>query len=92
MNSAGKWMELGKIMLSEVTQTLEDKGLLFFLVEAPIDGSIYPGETTEIKKAKWDHCWKGTWFALEREMAGYEWLSSSPHQDQPSSLSNTPAS
>lgn len=25
-------MELGKVMLSEVTQTLEDKGLLFFLV------------------------------------------------------------
>lgn len=43
-----------QIMLSEVTQTLEDKGLLFFLVsflsEAPTDVSIYPGVAIEIRR------------------------------------------
>lgn len=38
--------------------------------------SIYPGVTIEIKKAKWDHCWPGTGWALEGEMAGYEWIAS----------------
>ena len=59
------------------------------MLEAPTDVSVYPGVTTEIKKVKWDRCWQGTWWVVEGEMAEYEWISSSPHQDQPHSLSNT---
>lgn len=32
MKSAGKWMELGKIILSEVTKTQKDKHGMFSLI------------------------------------------------------------
>lgn len=34
-NFAGQWMELEKILLSDVTQTQKDKHYVFFLIGAP---------------------------------------------------------
>lgn len=65
MNFSGKWVELEKIILIEVTQTQKDKCHTFFFPhEAPISKSSavssYPGVTAETKKIKRDHCWGGS--------------------------------
>lgn len=85
-------MGLGKVMLSEVTQTLENKGLLFFLVR-----SSYRCEHISWSNHKSQEGKMGP--LLARDRVGTRGGNGrvrvdrfTPDQDQPYSSPNTPAS